>query len=148
MLIAETISNTPVGPRKLTATNTVNKGGATVSAAEKIERDEALPAPYPLLPLDISAETLVEWWEYLVFMNPRRAQWEHTDEMLGVLKIQPGQTVADVGSGAGYFTFKFSDMVGKTGSVLALDLVKEQLENLNRSAALAGITNIRTVVSK
>ena len=28
-----------------------------------------------LLPLDITADTLVEWWEYLVFMNPRRAEW-------------------------------------------------------------------------
>ena len=143
------VSETPATPRTLTATGNVNKGGPAALAVEKsTENSDDLPAPYPLLPLDISADTLIEWWEYLVFMNPRRAEWEHTEQMLGVLKIKPGQTVADVGSGAGYFTFKFADMVGKSGTVLALDLVKDQLENLKRSAALAGITNIRTVVSK
>ncbi len=148
VIIAETLSEIPTNPRTLTATGNVNKGGPTALANDKSNEDNALPAPYPLLPLDISAETLIEWWEYLVFMNPRRGEWEHTDQMLGVLDIRPGQTVADVGSGAGYFTFKFSDMVGKTGTVLALDLVKDQLKNLDRSAALAGITNIKTVVSK
>ena len=148
VIIAETLSEIPTNPRILTATGNVNKGGPTALANDKSGEDNALPAPYPLLLLDISTETLIEWWEYLVFMNPRRGEWEHTDQMLGVLDIKPGQTVADVGSGAGYFTFKFSDMVGKTGTVLALDLVKDQLKNLDRSAALAGITNIKTVVSK
>ena len=148
VIIAETFSEIPSNPRTLTATGNVNKGGPTALANDKSGEDNALPAPYPLLPLDISSDTLIEWWEYLVFMNPRRGEWEHTDQMLGVLDIKPGQTVADVGSGAGYFTFKFSDMVGKTGTVLALDLVKDQLKNLDRSAALAGITNIKTVVSK
>ena len=148
VIIAETLSEIPTNPRILTATGNVNKGGPTALANDKSGEDNALPAPYPLLLLDISTETLIEWWEYLVFMNPRRGEWEHTDQMLGVLDIKPGQTVADVGSGAGYFTFKFSDMVGKSGTVLALDLVKDQLKNLDRSAALAGITNIKTVVSK
>jgi SAM-dependent methyltransferase len=38
--------------------------------------------------------------------------------------------------------------VGPEGKVYALDLVPEQLENLNRSAAKAGIHNIKTVASK
>ncbi len=147
VLIAEAL--TPSSPRTLTATRNANKGGPVVLAEEKqTELEDALPAPYPLLPLDISSDTLIEWWEYLVFMNPRRGEWEHTDQMLGALDIKPGQTIADVGSGAGYFTFKFADMVGKTGSVLALDLVKDQLENLHRSATAAGITNVKTVLSK
>ena len=142
-------SEPPANPRTLTATANVNKGGPTVIASKKtIEDSDGFPAPYPLLPLDITTDTLIDWWEYLVFMNPRRAEWEHTDQMLDVLKIKPGQTVADVGSGAGYFTFKFSDLVGKGGTVLALDLVSDPLENLNRSAALAGITNVKTVLSK
>jgi predicted methyltransferase len=142
-------AETPTAPRTLTATQNVNKGGPTALPVEKsTEETDALPAPYPLLPLDISVDTLVEWWEYLTFMNPRRADWEHTDQMLGVLNIKPGQTVADVGSGAGYFTFKFANLVGKDGKVYALDLVKDQLANLDRSATAAGIGNITTVASK
>ncbi len=143
------VTEKPSAPRTITATGNVNKGGpSAVPADQTTDSLDDLPAPYPLLPLDISADTIIEWWEYLNFMNPRRAQWEHTDKMLGVLDIKPGQTVADVGSGAGYFTFKFASLVGKDGKVLALDLVKEQLENLKRSATAAGITNIHAVVSK
>ena len=139
----------PANPRTLTATGNVNKGGTSPLAADgTTENLDALPAPYPLLLQDITTGTLVDWWEYLVFMNPRRAQWEHTDQMLGVLGIKPGETIADVGSGAGYFTFKFADLVGKTGTVYALDLAKEPLDNLNRSATKAGITNVKTVLSK
>jgi SAM-dependent methyltransferase len=139
----------PANPRTLTATGNVNKGGPSTVAADTTTEDlDALPAPYPLLPLDIPAETIVDWWEYLVFMNPRRALWEHTDQMLGVLDIKAGETIADVGSGAGYFTFKFADLVGKDGTVYALDLAKEPLENLQRSAAKAGVTNVKTVLSK
>jgi predicted methyltransferase len=150
LLTSVTAAETPSNPRTITGTRNVNKGGPTIPSvdATKSEQLDELPAPYPLLPLDITTDTIIEWWEYLVFMNPRRALWEHTDQMLGVLDIKPGQTVADVGSGAGYFTFKFADLVGKTGTVLALDLAKEQLENLNRSAKVAGITNIKTVLSK
>ncbi len=139
----------PASPRTLTATGNVNKGGpAPVVTKRSTEDTDAQPAPYPLLPLDIPVDTLLEWWEYLTFMNPRRANWEHTDQMLGILDIKPGQTVADVGSGAGYFSFKFANLVGKGGTVYALDLVKDQLANLDRSARAAGIGNITTVPSK
>lgn len=142
-------AGSPASPRTLTATQNVNKGGPTAVVVKKSTEDtDAQPAPYPLLPLDISVDTLVEWWEYLTFMNPRRADWEHTGQMVGVLNIKPGQTVADVGSGAGYFTFKFANLVGKEGKVYALDLVKDQLANLDRSAKAAGIGNVTTVLSK
>ncbi len=56
--------------------------------------------------------------------------------------------MADVGSGAGYFSFKFAHEVGPKGKVYALDFVREQLENLNRAAEKAGLHNIQTVASK
>ena len=135
--------------KKLTATGNVNKGGPPPAIAQpKTDDEDSAPPPYQLLPLDVEVDTLIEWWEYLAFMNPTRAAWEHTAQMLAYLDIRPGQAVADVGSGAGYYSFKFADLVGKGGKVYALDLVKDQLENLNRSAAKAGIHNIETVASK
>lgn len=109
---------------------------------------DAPPPPYQSLPLDVEVPTLIEWWEYLSFMNPRRAEWEHTDTMLKFVDVKPGQTVADVGSGAGYYTFKFAQRVGPTGKVYALDFVREQLENVVRAGKRAGLTNILTVASK
>jgi ubiquinone/menaquinone biosynthesis C-methylase UbiE len=42
-------------------------------------------------------------------------------EILGALNLKSGDTVADLGAGAGYFTLKLSPLVGKSGTVLAVD---------------------------
>jgi len=44
------------------------------------------------------------------------------DSILQELDIRPGQTVADVGCGNGYLAMLFSQAVGPTGRVYALDL--------------------------
>ncbi|MBX7209812.1 MAG: methyltransferase domain-containing protein [Verrucomicrobiaceae bacterium] len=106
------------------------------------------PPPYQTLKLDVEISDLIAWWEYLAYSNPRREEWEKTSKMLGFLDIKPGQTVADVGSGGGYYTFKFADLVGEKGKVYALDLVDEQLANLRRGAEKAGYKNISTIKSK
>lgn len=106
------------------------------------------PPPYQTLKLDVQISDLIAWWEYLAYSNPRREEWEKTSKMLGFLDIKPGQSVADVGSGGGYYTFKFADLVGKTGKVYALDLVEEQLANLRRGAEKGGFKNITTIKSK
>lgn len=106
------------------------------------------PPPYQTLKLDVEISDLIAWWEYLAYSNPRREEWEKTSKMLGFLDIKPGQSVADVGSGGGYYTFKFADLVGEKGKVYALDLVDEQLDNLRRGAEKAGYKNISTIKSK
>jgi predicted methyltransferase len=133
--------NTSIPPRPTMPGDT----SAKTQAGEEID---APPPPYQSLPLDVEVNTLIEWWEYLAFMNPRRAEWEHTDTMLKFVDVKPGQAVADVGSGAGYYTFKFAERVGPTGKVYALDFVREQLENVVRAGKRAGLTNILTVASK
>ena len=106
------------------------------------------PPPYQTLKLDVEISTLIAWWEYLAYSNPRREEWEKTSKMLNFLDIKPGASVADVGSGGGYYTFKFANLVGDTGKVYALDLVDEQLDNLRRGAEKAGYKNITTIKSK
>ena len=66
--------------------------------------------------------------EFLTFNNPNREDWEHTSRMLSLLNIKPGETVADVGCGFGYYTYKFADLVGKAGKVYATELNKGALE--------------------
>ncbi len=43
-------------------------------------------------------------------------------EILAACQIPPGQTVADIGAGTGLYTRMFSDVVGKEGRVIAVDL--------------------------
>jgi arsenite methyltransferase len=39
------------------------------------------------------------------------------DDILNVLELQPGQKVADIGAGGGYFSLRFAEIVGKSGRV-------------------------------
>ena len=90
--------------------------------------DEDLPDPTKLKLPEEPIEQVFEWQEMITFNNPRRETWEKTSEIMKFLKLKPGQTVADVGCGHGYFTFKFSDAVGPTGRVYALETNEDTLK--------------------
>jgi predicted methyltransferase len=64
-------------------------------------------------------ERLLE--DFILFNNPKRESWERSSKIMEVLKLKPGQAVADVGCGPGYYTFRFADIVGPAGKVYALD---------------------------
>jgi SAM-dependent methyltransferase len=72
---------------------------------------------------------------------------EQPEQMIDSLKIQPGQTVADIGAGVGYTSLKISKRVGPTGTVLATDLQPQMLKMLVSNAKDAGITNIQPIRS-
>ena len=57
------------------------------------------------------------------------------------LALEPGETVVDLGSGAGIDVFLAADAVGPTGKVIGIDMTKEMLERAKRNALKAGITN-------
>ncbi|WP_426749671.1 class I SAM-dependent methyltransferase [Myxococcus sp. Y35] len=54
---------------------------------------------------------------------------------IAALEISPGQRIADVGAGLGYFTLRLSDAVGPTGQVVATDINDEALARLRRRVA-------------
>jgi len=57
------------------------------------------------------------------------------------LALQPGETVVDLGSGAGIDVFLAADRVGPNGRVIGVDMTPEMLERARRNAAKAGVTN-------
>lgn len=67
------------------------------------------------------------------------------NEIIKTLDIQPGQTIADIGSGGGFFTFLFSQIVGGKGKVYAVDTNQEFLEFIDTQALRLGLTNITTI---
>src|SRR5262249_62196659 len=42
------------------------------------------------------------------FDDPSRDAWQHPDDVLGALALAPGQTIADIGAGTGYFTVRLA----------------------------------------
>lgn len=81
----------------------------------------------------------------ILFNNPRREEWEKTSKILEILPLKPGQTIADIGSGPGYYTFKFADAVGNTGKVLAIDTVQNHLNYIKQLSEQIDRPNIETV---
>ena len=50
-------------------------------------------------------------------------------------RLQPGERVVDVGSGAGFDSFVAADQVGSTGRVVGVDMTPEMLEKSRDTAA-------------
>lgn len=59
--------------------------------------------------------------------------------------IEPGETILDLGCGAGIDTIIAARRVGPSGRVLALDFLPEMLERTAEVAAEAGLDNVETV---
>ncbi len=73
-----------------------------------------------------------------------RDRWQHPDEIIAALDLKPGNTVVDLGSGAGYFSLKVASVVGERGQVEALDLRRLSLLFLAARGLRAGRHNIHT----
>jgi SAM-dependent methyltransferase len=56
--------------------------------------------------------------------------------------LQPGQTVLDLGSGAGIDCFLAAGAVGPTGSVIGVDMTPEMIARARKNAAAVGLGNI------
>jgi len=69
------------------------------------------------------------------------------DQIIETLELKNGQTIVDIGSGGGYFTYKFAKAVGEEGKVYAVDTNQEFLEFIKKEAANQGLSNIVTVLT-
>jgi len=75
--------------------------------------------------------------------RPERDEEEHTGKLIEQLRIKPGEVVADIGCGTGYFTRRLARPAGR---VLAVDIQPEMLELLTNSMAELRITNVTPVL--
>jgi arsenite methyltransferase len=74
-----------------------------------------------------------------------RDRWQRPDEVIAALQLKPGDRVADLGSGGGYFTFRLARAVGPSGVVFAVDRDRALLDGIARRATKDGLANIQTV---
>jgi ubiquinone/menaquinone biosynthesis C-methylase UbiE len=64
------------------------------------------------------------------------------------LGVCAGSELADLGcGGSGYFVFEAARLVGKKGTVYAVDILKLVLKNIEHRAEMLGYDNIKTVWS-
>ncbi len=77
-----------------------------------------------------------------------RDAWQHPEQVIQSLGIQPGYHVADIGSGSGYFTFRLAEAVGPAGKVYAVDVDFEMNEYVAARAQEEGYKNIQVILAE
>ncbi|WP_341274137.1 class I SAM-dependent methyltransferase [Clostridium beijerinckii] len=60
------------------------------------------------------------------------------------LEIKEGNYIMDIGSGGGYFSYKFSKSVGQFGKIYAIDVDQRNLNFIMKKAKKNRISNIET----
>ncbi len=82
----------------------------------------------------------------IVWLERREREREEKPQLLiDALEIKPGQTIADLGAGSGYYSFRIAPLVGPTGKVLAIDIEPAMLEASAQRASRERIANVATV---
>jgi ubiquinone/menaquinone biosynthesis C-methylase UbiE len=77
--------------------------------------------------------------------RPERDKEEEPERLVDALKIKPGDVVADMGAGSGYFTFRLAERVGPRGKVLAVDIQPEMLTLIRQRMKARKLTNIEPI---
>ena len=77
-----------------------------------------------------------------------RDQWQQRDRVIESLQIRPGDRVADIGSGGGYFVFALAKAVGPDGKVYAVDIDEEMNDLVAERAKKEGVGNVEVILAK
>jgi len=78
--------------------------------------------------------------------RPEREAEEAPTKAVQALKLRPGQVVADIGAGSGYYTMLLRAAVGPGGRVYATDIQPEMLALIRRKIEKQRIENVELVL--
>jgi ubiquinone/menaquinone biosynthesis C-methylase UbiE len=74
--------------------------------------------------------------------RPERDQEERPDLVMKALALKPGDLVADIGCGTGYFSWRMAKEVGPQGTVYGTEIQPEMLDLLATKMKERGVTNV------
>ena len=78
--------------------------------------------------------------------RPEREKEEAPTKAVAALNIKPGQSVADIGAGSGYYSVLLAGAVGPTGRVFATDVQPEMLALIKKKLDAVPIPQIQLVL--
>ncbi len=86
--------------------------------------------------------------DYIKFLERAdRAKWQKPEAVVKALGLKGTESVVDLGSGSGYFTFRLSKAVPK-GKVIAIDSQPEMVRHVHRKVLTGEWPNVRAQVGK
>lgn len=114
-------------------------GLALLAACKEQPAKTAFPAPQrPVSPI----------------VSPRYSNEDARDSVgeantvMELADVRPGMFIADIGAGEGYYTVRLSPLVGRTGRVLAEDIVPETRDTLARRVQRENLDNVAVKLGK
>jgi arsenite methyltransferase len=103
-----------------------------------------------LVPLVLALPLLLSCgsWKRFLYEGLDRDDWQQPDRVIAELGIRPGDHVADIGAGGGYFTFRLAEAVGPEGMVYAVDVDEDMTRLLEERVAEEGHANVKVILGK
>jgi SAM-dependent methyltransferase len=117
---------------------------AIAGAAPGVMAEEGAPAdafPKPDRPV---ADIISPIWHD----EQERDSAGEPQQLVRLLGIKPGMTVADIGAGSGYYVARLSPIVGASGRIIAEDVVPDYLQSLRRRVHDLGLHNVEVVAGE
>jgi predicted methyltransferase len=79
-----------------------------------------------------------------IFDDPKRDAWQKPHEVIQALALKPDAVIVDIGSGTGYFSARFANMVPQ-GRVYGVDTEPDMVKYLAERARREGLKNITAI---
>ena len=79
--------------------------------------------------------------------DPKRDAYQKPHEVLTALDLKPGEVIADIGAGSGYFTFRLAHHVGDKGRIYAVDVSPDMILHINRRIRELKATNVVSILA-
>ena len=92
------------------------------------------------VPAEFMSYLGADWLE-----RPERIEEEQPERVLDAMDLRPGDVVADVGCGSGYYARRMARRVQPGGAVYCEDIQPEMLDIMRQRAADEGVTGIEPV---
>jgi ubiquinone/menaquinone biosynthesis C-methylase UbiE len=110
---------------------------ATVAGQDALKRD-----PHQMQGLHQDPKAYIGALE-----DPHRDAYQKPHEVLTALNIKPGEIIADIGAGSGYFTFRLAHQVGDKGKVYAVDVSPDMILHINRRIRQLKAANVVSILA-
>src|SRR6058998_3413540 len=92
-------------------------------------------------PAQLGSRETKEWIQNLE--RPERIAGLQIDKVVPLLKLKPGDKVADIGAGTGVFSLRLAQAVAPSGKVYAVDIDPGLLDYIAQKAKKANVDNVQ-----
>jgi cyclopropane fatty-acyl-phospholipid synthase-like methyltransferase len=109
-------------------------------------RDARKPLAILLL-LAVTSGLGCTWIKRCAYQGFGRDTWQQPERVVETLAISPGDRVADLGAGGGYFSFLLAEAVGGAGRLFAVDVDPGMNDYVAKQARRRELPQITTVLA-